>query len=52
VKRLAHRGRRIGVEMPAGERSSDDKFRRLRFVLGRETKGERERTARGLYTCG
>jgi hypothetical protein len=26
-KRLAHRGRRIGVEMPAGVRSSDDKSR-------------------------
>jgi hypothetical protein len=40
-ERGVHRGCRIGVETPAGERSSDDKFRRLRFALGGETKGER-----------
>jgi hypothetical protein len=48
----AHRGRRIGMEMPAGARSSDDKFRRPRFVLSRETKGREERGVRASYSIG
>jgi hypothetical protein len=40
------------VVMPAGVRSSDDKFRRPQFVLSGETKGEARGSARGTYRQG
>jgi hypothetical protein len=49
---LVHRGRRIGMEMPAGVRSSDDQFRRPWFVLSGETKGEARATTQGTYRQG
>jgi hypothetical protein len=41
-KRLAHRGRLIGVEMPAGERSSDERFLSSGSVDWGEVKGRKE----------
>jgi hypothetical protein len=40
------------VEMPAGERSSNDKFHRPWFVLSGETKGKVRGSARGTYRQG
>jgi hypothetical protein len=48
----AHRGRRIGMEMPAGVRSSDDKFHRPRFFLSGEMKGEARGSMQGTYRKG
>jgi hypothetical protein len=38
--------------MPVGVRSSDDNFRRPRFVLSRETKGEAREGIRGFNRSG
>jgi hypothetical protein len=44
----AHHGRRIGVEMPAGMRSSGDKIRQPGGAISRECRGEMERRERGF----